>query len=89
MQKQRVKLAITKSIIIGDPRRMNEGKEAIRTIWGLSQALENLAPDKYVADNINTKLRMLDKTGQYRVDRYLVYDICHILSVTVDELHDV
>jgi len=89
MALQRVKLALTTSIIIGDARRLEEGKKPLRTIWGLAQELERINPELYEANKTSNKLRRLERTGQERIDRYLIADLTHVLHVTYDELHDV
>lgn len=79
------RLNLTKCIIIGDARRIGEGKEPVRNIFGLSRELEKIDEDKYDLDKICKRLYSANKCG-IKAEEKLVKDIQNILMVEETEL---
>lgn len=80
------RLNITRCIIIGDARRLEEGKDPVRNMRGLSLALEAINEEAYAAEKIYKVLDRSRKLGVRKVDDNLLKDLQEILMVEEVEL---
>lgn len=80
------RLNITKCIITGDVRRVQDNKPPVRNISGLSKSLEEMDEEAYDADKIYFVLYRADRKGLEKVDDKLLKDIMNVLMATEDEL---
>lgn len=81
-----IRLNLTKCIVIGDARRLNDGEDPVRNVKGLSKELEALDEDKYDADVICHLLYRSNKQGLKEIDDHMLCAIREILRVTEVEL---
>lgn len=80
------RLNITKCIVIGDARRLENGKDPVRNMRGLSLQLEAVDEDLYSAEKIYRVLDRSRKVGLRKIDDKLLKDIQDILQVEEKEL---
>lgn len=81
-----LRLNITTCIVIGDARRLEEGKAPVRNIKGLSRELETLDENEYDADKICKILYRSNGSGVISVPDRLLEDLQNTLLVKEDEL---
>ncbi|HET8885575.1 MAG TPA: hypothetical protein VFM70_04390 [Salinimicrobium sp.] len=83
------RLNINNCIVLGDFRRLQQGKPLLRNIKGLSVEMEMSFPGKYDADKVYSVIYAKAGKGFKETDKELLNDLGDVLLLEEHEMEDI